>query len=106
MPVRQVFSNKLVQENENKLAIERGPLVYCAEGIDNFENVLSTAIPSDQKFTVVKIADLLGGINVIKGQAIHFDKSERGIRKPFTAIPYYAWAHRGVSEMAVWMPVR
>ncbi len=106
MPVRKVISHELVKENENRMALERGPLVYCAEGIDNYNNVLNMLLSKEQVFAIEEKPSLLGGITIINGQVTHFDKNEIGSEKEFTAIPYYAWAHRGIGEMAVWLPMK
>jgi len=85
------------------MALERGPLVYCAENIDNDANVLELCISDNSQWSTVKMPDLIKGITVIKGKA-YWTSDQNGdySEKEFTAIPYYAWAHRGESEMAVW----
>ncbi len=88
MPVRLVKSHEKVEANKNKIAIERGPLVYCAEQIDNLEGVLNLKMDPNQNFLYEYDNELLNGLGVLKGN--------------FKAIPYYAWSHRGVGEMAVW----
>jgi DUF1680 family protein len=90
MPVRKVVSHELVAANKGKIALERGPLVYCAEEIDNPAGVLDLQLPEEGKFNYSFDSELLGGIGKIKGQTI-------------TAIPYYAWAHREIGEMSVWL---
>lgn len=90
MPVRKVISNDLVLANIGKVAIERGPLVYCAEEVDNPKGVLNNLVPADEKFTYSFETGLLGGIGKIESPTL-------------TTIPYYAWAHRGNGEMAVWI---
>jgi DUF1680 family protein len=104
MPVKLVAANKNVKADSGKIAIERGPLVYCAESIDNGVNVLDLCIPVDSSWSVENIPGLLHGIEVIKGKAfMHDDRSTKSREINFTAIPYYAWAHRGESKMAVWL---
>jgi DUF1680 family protein len=95
MPVRQVQSHEYVQENQGKVALQRGPIVYCFEEADNVGWVIDLALPNDPQFETKFQPDLLGGVVVIKGFAA--DKTL------FTAIPYYAWAHRGAGGMAVWI---
>ncbi len=90
MPVRKVISNDLVMANKGKMALERGPMVYCAEEVDNPKGVLNTMVPADEEFTYSFETGLLGGIGIIESPTL-------------TAIPYYAWAHRGNGEMAVWI---
>jgi DUF1680 family protein len=99
MPVRQVIAHENVKEDRGKVALIRGPIVYCAEGIDNNNDVFNLIIPDDVEFTTQNRKDLLGGIIAITGNVI--DKS--GKKRKLTAIPYYAWSHRGPGEMAVWL---
>jgi len=90
MPVRKVASHDLVVANKGKVALERGPIVYCAEEVDNPKGVLNTLVPADEEFTYSFEKGLLGGLGKIESPTL-------------TAIPYYAWAHRGNGEMAVWI---
>ena len=93
MRVRRVFANDAVAEDRGKAAIQRGPVVYCLEGVDNGGHVLQTSLPLDETLTAAFRPDLLGGVDVIRGKAV-------------TAVPYYAWNNRGKGEMAVWIPYR
>lgn len=95
MPVRRVLSHENVQDNRGKVALQRGPIVYCFEGADNAGRVLDRVLPDDARLETHFLPDLLGGLTVIQGRSA--DKSS------LTAIPYYAWAHRGAGEMAVWI---
>jgi hypothetical protein len=97
MPVRRVLANEQVTEDRGKVALERGPLVFCLEGKDNPEGqVLNLVIPDTASLRTRYAADLLGGVLLIEGTAIPVRP------QPFTAIPYYAWAHRGLSAMTIW----
>ena len=98
MPVRRVVSHPNVEENVGKVALERGPLVYCVEGIDHEGKALDIILPDDPALYPEMNPDLLRGLTVIKGNA-QLDGKELGL----TAIPYYAWSHRGVGEMSVWL---
>ena len=89
MPVRRVLAHPQVADCRGKVALERGPLVYAAEGIDNGGRALDLVVPDDMPLTAEHRAGLLNGVTVITGNR-------------FMAIPYYAWSHRGVSEMTVW----
>jgi DUF1680 family protein len=103
MPVKQVIANENVKADSAKIALERGPLVYCAESIDNDANVLNLCISDNSQWSTENMPDLLKGITVIKGKAYYpSDSNDSYIKKEITAIPYYAWAHRGESEMTVW----
>ena len=90
MPVRKVVANENVKEDSGKVAFERGPLVYCAEEIDNPGGVLNVGIDKNESLAYSFDQELLNGAGKIEGETI-------------TAIPYYAWAHRGIGEMAVWL---
>ncbi|RCR70704.1 glycoside hydrolase family 127 protein [Larkinella punicea] len=92
MPVREVVANEKVKATKGKVAIERGPIVYCAEGVDNNGQALSITTTGNQSFTPEYRKELLGGITVLKSAGA----------KPITLIPYYAWNNRGTTEMAVW----
>ncbi len=104
MAVGKVISHPKVEDNHKRVALERGPLVYCAEGIDNENQVLNLVLDKDASFSAEQKPDLLGGITVIKGKAGYSDDGARMQVRDFTAIPYYAWAHRGTGEMNVWFP--
>jgi len=93
MQVRRVVSHPAVVDNQDKVAIERGPLVYCAEGIDNEGTVLERTITDQATLTAAFDPARLGGVTVITSH-------DRG--GVVQLIPYYAWAHRGSGEMTVW----
>ena len=99
MPVQKVVSHEMVKDNLGKVALQRGPLVYCLEAADNGGHVLNRSIADDTEFTPEFRSNLLGGITVLKSE--DQDESEGII-----AIPYYTWSHRGIGEMAVWLPRR
>jgi len=109
MPVRRVVANTAVASDRDRVTLQRGPLVYCAEWPDNpgghVRNlVLSDGAPLKTAFR----ADLLNGVEVIQGKAVGLAYDAQGaVRKSeleFTAIPYYAWANRGRGQMLVWIP--
>jgi DUF1680 family protein len=100
MPIRRVIANEKVKADINKVALVRGPIVYCAEGIDNDGKVLDMIIPDDAELQTEYRADLLGGLTVVTADV----RDESGQARKLTAIPYYAWSNRGPGQMAVWMP--
>lgn len=109
MSVRRVVANTHVTDNIGKVALQRGPLIYCAEWVDNFGKAGNIILPSNTDLKVAHKNDLLNGVTVLTGEAIVLDIEDDGqnvttARKPFTAIPYYAWAHRGKGEMTIWFP--
>jgi len=95
MTIQRIEAHPRVQADVGRVAIQRGPIVYCFEAVDNPEGVGNIMLPHDPKFTAEHKPDLLGGVTVIKGTA----RDGREI----TAIPYYAWDHREPGEMAVWV---
>lgn len=109
MPVRHVVSHENVKGNMGKVALERGPIVYCAEWKDNNGRVLNLLVSPDDDFKAEFKHDMLNGVTVLKGNAYGLYSSKGGdsvTKKKQTVIfiPYYAWAHRGEGEMAVWIP--
>jgi hypothetical protein len=98
MPVRRVKSHEKIDENLNKIALERGPILYCIEEIDNgpVDNIYIT----DHSRLISHFREkFLGGVVVITANS----KQGNGKTKEITAVPYYAWSNRGVGEMAVWI---
>ena len=96
---RRVVAHDAVAELREKVALERGPLVYALEAADNDSPVLDLTLEDGSPLESVYEYELLGGVTTIRGQALDVDAEE----VPFTAIPYYAWGHRGEGEMAVWL---
>ncbi len=99
MPVRRVESHSSVESNRGRLALQRGPLVYAAEAVDNGGHILDLVLPADSELTEKYRDDLLGGVVAVAGTA------RRGRKEvPFLAVPYFSWANRGPGEMRVWIP--
>src|SRR5215510_2653476 len=108
-PVRRIVANDLVEADRGRVALQRGPLVYCAEWPDNpGGRVRNLILPDSAKLTAEFKPDLLNGVTVIKGRAFALASDAEGkaikTEQDFTAIPYYAWANRGRGEMIVWLP--
>jgi len=93
MPIRRVLAHDAVAEDRGKAVIERGPLVYCLEAVDNGGTTTGITLPLDARLDHAFRPSVLGGVEVITGPSV-------------TAIPYFAWANRGRGEMAVWLPYR
>ena len=109
MPVRRVAASEQVTADRGRVALERGPVVYAAEWVDNPNGkVRNLMLPDSAKLTAEFRPDLLKGVEVVKGRAVALSKDaqEKTLRaeQEFTAIPYYAWANRGRGEMMVWLP--
>lgn len=92
MPVRYIKANDKITADQGKLALQRGPLVYCAEWADYTDGkVLDRITPAIEKLTAEFVPEMLSGITMIRS------------KDGFAAIPYFAWANRGQGEMAVWL---
>ncbi|MBA7563040.1 Non-reducing end beta-L-arabinofuranosidase [subsurface metagenome] len=100
MKIQRVVTNEKVHENKNLVALEYGPLVYCAEEIDD-NNLSEIYIPDSIAFRIEKREDLLDGVNIITG-SVPDDTSKDALNMVF--IPYYSWSNRGVGQMKVWLP--
>jgi DUF1680 family protein len=99
MPVRRVLADERVTDDAGKVALERGPIVYCAEGADHAGAVLDLVVPDGARLTAEARPNLLGGVTVLRGTV----RDAKGQPRALLAIPYYAWSHRGPGEMAVWL---
>jgi DUF1680 family protein len=108
MPILRVTANDLVEAANGRLALVRGPIVYCFEGTDNGQAVQNLVIAPGTKFTPEFRGDLLGGVAVLNATATGVFKTatEQLVSMPFkvTAVPYYANANRGTCQLQVWMP--
>ena len=110
MPVRKILANDRVKDDLGKLALQRGPVVFCIEDKDNQNgNVLNMLIEKNSAFESPFRKDLLNGVQIIEGKVFGLIRSEDDdqiIKKEqnFTAIPYFSWANRGASDMMVWIP--
>lgn len=105
MPVRRVQAHPEAEYDKGLLAMERGPILYALESIDQPKNyVFDVVIPRDSKITSHYEKDLLNGVMVLEGEAYSFTKE--GEQKPFTfkAIPYSTWNNRGKGQLVVWTP--
>ncbi len=111
MQVERIEAKPELKFNEDRIALQRGPLVYCIEGADNNGHAWNIIIPTDARFTtidqqvltepVVALQAIVPVVSVdTKGQSIQTEN------KKVTAIPYYTWANRGKNEMQLWLPVK
>ena len=108
MQPRIVRANNKVEADRGMVAIERGPLVYCAEHPDNSFDIMGVLMNQEPQFTLGKSE--IAGTPVVTlttdAQTLSFDKQGRlhTADQRLTLIPYYAWCHRGSGKMRVWMP--
>jgi len=110
MPVRKVVASEKVKEDRDKVAIQRGPVIYCAEWPDNNTgNVLNLLIEDDALFTTEFNPSILEGTQVIKTSGYQSKRTLQGDvevlnEEPVTLIPYALWNNRGPGQMKVWLP--
>ena len=112
MTVRRVVAADQVADDRGMVALERGPLVYCVEQVDNPSGVFSLRLADDTAlqfaFGGVKGFGKSEKVGAITGNAFGMSRSGNGLRvvtelHTFTAIPYYAFANRSPGEMSVWL---
>ena len=94
MKTRKVVPHKNIKELQGKIAVERGPLVYCAEQADNPGGTLNKSVLAETDFDATYEPNELQGVVKLK--------SDNGM----TLVPYYSWNHRGLGEMAVWFDLQ
>jgi uncharacterized protein len=109
MPVRRVLANEQVASDRGRVAIQRGPVVYAAEWVDNPDGKVRNLLLSDSApFTAEYRPSLLNGVEVVTGKAVSLSYDAQGQvvkhEQAITMIPYYAWANRGRGQMTVWLP--
>jgi hypothetical protein len=109
MPVRRVTANEKVAADRGRVALQRGPIVYCAEWLDSPDKHVRNLVLADSKKLKAEFEPtLLNGVEVIRGEAVayRYEQNQELSQKTeeFTAIPYYAWANRGAGQMEVWLP--
>ncbi len=109
MPVRRVVANQAVEADRGRVALQRGPIVFCAEWPDNPDgHVRDLMLPRTSALKAEFRPELLNGVVTITGSDLSLVTASPGkiVRKEqrLVAIPYYAWAHRGPGEMTVWIP--
>jgi len=103
MDVKEVIANKALSVDSNKVAIQRGPIMYCGEWKDNNGEVSNISIPAHTAFKPRYESDLLNGVTVLKAEVLKKDSVSGAVKQAeLTAIPYYAWANRGKGEMMIW----
>ncbi len=111
MPVRKVAADDRVKDDNGKIAVQRGPVIYCAEWPDNENgNVLDLLVDTSARFTTEYLPSLLEGTQVVRTKGWQTRKKLDGsielmTEEPVTLIPYALWNNRGPGQMMVWLPV-
>ena len=104
MSVKRTSANSLAEDLRDKIALERGPVVYCLEACDQPDKtVFDKYLPNSATFDAHEEKDLLGGVVVIDGKAKKVERSGEVRDVSFRAIPYYTWNNRGPQPMEVWV---
>jgi len=114
MPVERIGAHPKVRMNAGRVALQRGPVVYCLEEVDNGPGLAAIALPADARLRAVHQPGLLGGVTAIAGKALRQSATgpKGGLYKPVSvksqpvtikAVPYFAWCNRKPGEMLVWV---
>lgn len=111
MEVKKISAMPEVKANTDRLAIQRGPLVYCVEGADNKEGVWNLVMPPQTEFSAIDFRVLDEPVIALRAElpSAYPDADGKSVRiapRQVTAIPYYCWANRGANPMQVWLPVK
>jgi DUF1680 family protein len=109
MEVRRVVANAKVKDDLGKVALQRGPVIFCAEWTDNNGKTSNLVLPAATAIITTYQAGLLNGVMTLTATvpAVQVEPTSiRTVPQTLTAIPYYAWANRGKGEMTVWFPER
>lgn len=112
MPVRRIHADPRVQADRGRVALQRGPVVYCLEAVDHSQPVSQLILDRQAPIVAEHRSQLLGGVTVLRGKALVAAPAAPGasgspmsnpIEVDLTAVPYYAWDNRGAGEMVVWI---
>ena len=108
MPVRIISANRRIHSDAGRIAVMRGPVVYCAEGIDNGADIKSIALPAESVFELAESEFLLPILKTeayrpFESDSLYYEAVDDYEKIPLTLSPYYAFANRGESEMQVWL---
>ena len=120
MPVRYLEAHPYVTENTGCVALARGPLLYCIEGLDQRVDVRNLYAPAAQETLQIAASDELGGVMMLRGETVvrvadeaaylyrdlapaTLAETERRVAASLVAVPYYSWANREESPMLVWL---
>lgn len=109
MEVKQVRTHEAVVGNRGLLSVERGPIVYCIEGVDNGGDLSNFILPANAPFSVMRDEPSMGGAHTLRGEGVRYtlsgDATEVEEQKyPVTLIPYHARSYRGATPMKVFIP--
>ena len=111
MKVLRLTAREELKQDNNRIAIQRGPIVYCVEGADNNGKAWNIIMPEDTKFETIDYKVLNENVKALTAEVPVVIVNEDGTslrteKKKIIAIPYYTWANRGKNEMQVWLPTK
>ena len=111
MGINYIEAKEELKQDKNRIAIQRGPIVYCIEGADNNGKAWNIVIPENTEFTKIDYKVLDEPVKALTAEAPVITVGEDGLslkteKKKIIAIPYYTWANRGKNEMQVWLPTK
>ncbi len=111
MDIQRVVSRPELKADEGRVALQRGPIVYCLESVDNNNNAWNILLPDQVNLVAVNSSIGSESIVALEGSAPVVSVTSDGMNivvqnQKIRAIPYYTWSNRGSSEMQVWLPVR
>ncbi len=111
MKVLRLTARVELKQDNNRIAIQRGPIVYCVEGADNNGKAWNIIMPEDTKFETIDYKVLNENVKALTAEVPVVIVNEDGTslrteKKKIIAIPYYTWANRGKNEMQVWLPTK
>ncbi len=111
MSVRKIFPSEKLNSDSGKVTFSRGPLVYCAEGIDNKGDVLALTVKREGKVSEFRMDELGGvvgieveGYRTLGGDELYSYERPLQDTEVIKMIPYYTWGNRGLNQMRVWIP--
>ena len=114
MPIRFVYANPNARQMIGRVALQRGPILYCVEGVDHAGIDVNRVVINENGWEAEHRATLLGGVTVLKGKGVAISQNDWGeelyrFARPridpitITAVPYSVWGNRGASSMRVWL---
>jgi DUF1680 family protein len=111
MDANVVVAREELKQDKNRVAIQRGPIVYCIEGADNNGKAWNVIIPGNTKFETIDYKVLDESVKALTAEVPVVTVGEDGLslkteKKKIIAIPYYTWANRGKNEMQIWLPTK
>jgi uncharacterized protein len=111
MPVERISSRGELMQNKDRVALQRGPLVYCIEGADNNGKAWNILMPANATVSTAPAQVLDEPIVALEAMVPVVSMGADGMSlqtevKKMMAIPYYTWCNRGSNQMQVWLPVK